>query len=74
LKELFELYSDKYDSLYELYQGDESLPSLKNIIMAKHNEFIIVQRGSRMFVDQVFRKFLINELVYEGHTPLIILP
>jgi hypothetical protein len=44
LKELVELYSDKYDSSYELYQGDESLPSLKNIIMAKHNEFIIVQR------------------------------
>jgi len=27
-----------------------------------------------MFMDQIARKFLINDLVYEGHTPLIIMP
>ncbi len=74
LKELAELYSDKRDVSYELYQGDVALPGLKNLILERHNEFIVIQRGSRMFLDQVFRKFLINELVYEGRTPLIILP
>lgn len=74
LNELVELYSDKHDSSYELYQGDASLPGLKDLILEKQNEFIVVQRGSRVLLDQVFRKFLINELVYEGRTPLIILP
>jgi hypothetical protein len=27
-----------------------------------------------LLFDQIFRRFLVNELVYEGHTPLIILP
>ncbi len=74
LKELTELYSDKQDASYELYEGSAALPGLKVLIQEKNNEFIVIQRGSRMFLDQVFRKFLINELVYEGRTPLIILP
>lgn len=74
LKELAELYSDKQDASYELYQGDVALLGLKNLILERHNEFIVIQRGSRMFLDLVFRRFLINELVYEGRTPLIILP
>lgn len=74
LKELTELYSDRQDVSYELYEGDDSLPVLKHIIQEKHNEFIVIQKGSRMFLDRIFRKFLINELVYEGHTPLVILP
>jgi len=74
LKELTELYADKRDVSYELYQGDVALVGLKNLILERHNEFIVIQRGSRMLLDQVLRKFLINELVYEGRTPLIILP
>lgn len=74
LKELAALYSDNRDTSYELYQGDAALSGLKYLIVEKHNEFIVIQRGSRMFLDLVFRRFLINELVYEGRTPLIILP
>ena len=74
LKELSALYSDKKEAAYELYSGDESWRDLKKIIKGKQNEFIVVQRGSRMFLDQIARKFLINDLVYEGHTTLIIMP
>jgi len=74
LKELIELYSDKYDASYEQYTGLNTLKELKKILLEKGNEFIVVQRGARILLDQIFRKFLINELVYEGNTPLIILP
>ncbi len=74
LRELSQLYSDRKEASYELYLGDHAWRDLKRIIQQKQNEFIVVQRGSRMFLDQIARKFLINDLVYEGHTPLIILP
>ncbi len=74
LKELSQLYSDNKETAYELYLGEKSWRDLKKIIKQKQNEFIVVQRGSRMFMDQIARKFLINDLVYEGHTPLIIMP
>ena len=74
LKELTQLYSDMKEAAYELYVGDNAWRDLKKIIKGKQNEFIVVQRGSRMFLDQVARKFLINDLVYEGRTPLIVMP
>jgi len=74
LKELAGLYSDKRDISYRIYEGNSAFEDLKGIILKKKDEYIVVQRGSRTFLDQMFRKFLINELVYEGDTPLIILP
>lgn len=74
LRDLAESYSDKRDVSHELYQGKNAFEDLKKVISEKKNEFIVVQRGSRMFVDQIFRKFLINELVYEGNIPMVILP
>jgi hypothetical protein len=64
LKEVSKLYSSKRDTSYEIYKGDNALINLKNIISKNKNEFIVVQRGSRMFLDKFFRKFIINELVY----------
>ncbi|MDI9570060.1 MAG: universal stress protein [Pseudomonadota bacterium] len=74
LQHLTRLYSEKKETAYELYLGDHAWRDLKRIIKQKQNEFIVVQRGARMFLDQMTRKFLINDLVYEGHTPLIIMP
>ncbi|HOI75759.1 MAG TPA: universal stress protein [Syntrophales bacterium] len=74
LKELTELYMDKFNVSHELYLGKKALKSLREVILKKQNEFIVVQRGSRMLLTDVFRKFLINELVYEGNTPLVIVP
>jgi len=74
LKDLTELYADRYGAAYEVYKNQSGFQDLKRIILSKKDEFIIVQRGSRMFLDQIFRKFLINELVYEGNIPLVILP
>lgn len=74
LKELTELYSGKRNTSYKIYEGNSAFEDLKSIISKKKDEYIVVQRGSRTFLDQMFRKFLINELVYEGGTPMIILP
>ena len=74
LKDLTQLYSDRYSAAYEMYKAQSGFQDLKRIILDKKDEFIVVQRGSRMFLDQIFRKFLINDLVYEGNIPLVILP
>lgn len=74
LKDLTELYSDRYGAAYEMYKAQSGFQDLKRIILNKKDDFIVVQRGSRMFLDQIFRKFLINDLVYEGNIPLVILP
>ena len=74
LKELTGLYAEKRNASYKILKGRSALAGLKSVMSSRKNEFVVVQRGSRMFMQQVFRKYLINELVYEGHTPLIVLP
>ena len=74
LNDLTELYSEKCDVAYELYIGKNARKDLKKVIQQKQHEFIVVQKGSRMLLDSMFRKYLINELVYRGNTPLIIVP
>jgi hypothetical protein len=74
LRDLTELYSDRYGTTSEMYKAQSGFQDLKRVILSKKDDFIVVQRGSRMFLDQVFRKFLINDLVYEGNIPLVILP
>lgn len=74
LRDLTQLYSDRYGAAYEMYKTQSGFQDLKRIILSKKDDFIVVQRGSRMFLDQIFRKFLINDLVYEGNIPLVVLP
>jgi len=74
LKEIVELYAGVIDVSYELYEEKNTLLNLKNVILEKKNEFIVVQKSSPFFLVPMFKKFLINELVYEGNNPLIILP
>lgn len=74
LKELTKLYEDQFNTSYTVYEGNSSFSDIKKVINNTTNEILIVQKGSRHLTDQFFRKFLINELVYEGQTPLIVLP
>ncbi|MFA5432547.1 MAG: universal stress protein [Candidatus Paceibacterota bacterium] len=74
LKELKEMFSDKYNTSFAIYEGNNPFNDIKKVIKNKIDEMLIVQKGSRLFTDQLFRRFLINELVYEGQTPLIVLP
>lgn len=74
LQELSEMFADRFNTAYAIYQGKNRLEDIKKVINNTIDEILIVQRGSRLLTDQIFRRFLINELVYEGQTPLIVLP
>ena len=74
LKELKEMFSNRYNTSFAIYEGSNPLEDIKKVINFKIDEMLVIQKGSRLFTDQLFRKFLINELVYEGKTPLIVLP
>lgn len=74
LKELSDKFADRFNTDYAIYEGQNRLEDIKKVINNKIDEILIVQRGSRLLTDQLFRRFLINDLVYEGQTPLIVLP
>lgn len=74
LRDLAKLFGEKFRATYEIYQGKGALSDIKQVINDKIDEILVVQRGSRLLTDHLFRRFLINELVYEGQTPLVVLP
>lgn len=74
LRDLSALFADRFKTGFEIYEGNNPFDDIKKVINNKIEEMLIVQKGSRHLTDQLFRKFLINELVYEGQTPLIVLP
>ena len=74
LQELTSAYSDRFKTSYAIYEGQNRLEDIKKVINNQIEEILVVQRGSRYLTDQLFRRFLINELVYEGQTPLVVLP
>lgn len=74
LNDLAKLFTDRYETKTAIYKGRNRISEIKKVINDREEELLIVQKGSRLWTDQIFRKFLINELVYEGQTPLIVLP
>ncbi len=74
LQDLSNLYADRFETTYSIFEGKDAFEDIKLVINNKIDEMLVVQKGSRLLTDQLFRKFLINELVYEGQTPLVILP
>lgn len=74
LKDLAKLFAVRYSTSYAIYEGSSSFNDIKKVINNTIDELLVVQKGSRHLTDQLFRKFMINELVFEGQTPLIILP
>lgn len=74
LSELAVMFGEDYRANYAIYEGNNPFEDIKKVINNKIDEILVVQKGSRILTDQLFRKFAINELVYEGQTPLIVLP
>jgi len=56
-----------------LYKGANAFDLLKDRVIVSEDSFLVLQQGSRSISDKLFRKFMINELVYGAHTPLIVL-
>lgn len=74
LRNLTEIYSERFSTDFAIYEANNRQDGIKSVINNKIDEILIVQKGSRILSDQLFSRFLINELVYEGQTPLIVLP
>lgn len=74
LSELSELFSHRFETDFAVFAGADPFQDIKKVVVDRTDEVLVVQRGSRLLTDQLFRKFLINELVYEGHIPLVVLP
>lgn len=56
----------------EILSGD-TYTKLTASIGDSDDTFLMLQQGSRSLQDSIFRKYMINELVYYGATPLIVL-
>lgn len=74
LVDLAKLFGERFNTQFAIYEGRDAFSEIKKVINNKIEEILIVQKGSRLLSDQMFRKFLVNELVYEGQTPLVVLP
>ena len=74
LYDISELFKDKFITKTAIYHSGNLFNDIKDMINIKEEEMLVVQKGSRLLTDQLFRRFLINELVYHGQTPLIVLP
>ena len=72
LDELKQKYS-AYHPVTHSYHGVEALSDISAYMANKNDAFLVVQQGSRSLTDSLFRKFIINELVYQGAIPLIVI-
>lgn len=78
LKAYLSMLTEKHVGEFEVssmvFSGNNPLNEIKNHFEGRNDIFLMVQKGSRSFTDKLFRKFMVNELVYDGSIPLIILP
>ncbi|AZZ59601.1 universal stress protein [Riemerella anatipestifer] len=74
LEKLVELYAENYQADYAIYESNVPSEGIKKVINNNETEILVLQKGNRFVTDHIFRKFLVNELVYVGDIPLVVLP
>lgn len=74
LEELTQQYTAIKPTTTDVFYGNDAFSSLKNYMYDHPDGVLVVQRGSRSLTDQIFRRYLVDELVDHGHIPLIVLP
>jgi len=70
LQNKFSIYHPKIS----LLKGDDKFKELKKYLENTENTFLILQEGNRSFLDDLLRKYMINEIIHSVSIPLIILP
>ena len=60
-------------TVVKVLEHDAPMEALKNYLADKPDAYLVVQQGSRTFLDDVFRSYFINELIYKGLFPLIVI-
>ena len=74
VRELAHAFADRYRTEHAIYEGEDPFEDIKRVVRDHTEEVLVVQRGSRLLTDRMFRRSLIDDLVYEGHIPLVLLP
>jgi len=74
LKSLVSRFSAQAMSTFSVYETENTLGFIKEMIANNPDVLMVIQKGSRMLKDHFMRQFLTNELVYDGKLPLVILP
>lgn len=75
IQQLSEYYREKVpETTYKIFSGKNAFEEIRNFMPRDAKTFLVLQKGSRSLNDQVFRKFVANDLIYHGAIPLIILP
>lgn len=72
LLQLTLMYSE-YHAVMNSFRGKDAFSEIIDHMEEKKDSFLVVQQGSRSLTDSLFRKFLINDLVYSSSIPLIVL-
>ena len=75
LNYLYELQGEYADFNPDVFisKGENKFETLRQHVKQNDDSFLVLQQGSRSLKDILLRKFMINELVYTGLTPLIVL-
>ncbi len=74
LQGLQELFAPHATVSTEKFYDADVAPRIKQLVGTTADSLLVVQKGSRLLTDHFFRRLLINDLVYEGETPMVILP
>ncbi len=62
-----------YNTKTLLLKGMDKFDELKKHVEQSPDIFLVLQEGRRSFLDRLFRKFMINDLIHSANIPLIIL-
>lgn len=75
LKELTDYFHNDNDikAGFDILEGKDVFDSIKNLMQNYPNEFLVLQKGSRLLTDKIFRKFLITAIVKDAKIPLIVI-
>lgn len=74
LQTLSNQFSSTHTSSIAIYEGSDTASDVQMIIQHPQQEILVMQKGTRDLTDIFFRKLLVNEVVYDGRTPVIVLP
>jgi len=66
------MYSE-YHAVMIPFLGKDAFLEIRVHMADKTDAFLVVQQGSRILSESLFKKFLINDLVYSNSIPLIVL-
>lgn len=73
LQSIADRFSD-WELTLQVYEGSDIKEQMKAIAQEHPDTALMLQQGARSLSDLISRRFLINELVYHGKLPLIIIP